>query len=167
MPSGKSTILAIQASLFKRIDPNINVNIYNEELLVASKISEEVFPDLIFATNNPSYLNSYMYLSDIKVYLNNEIEPTTIYGLLPIVQQRIENSDSEAFINNSISHKPFAIGFQNGISIGELVDTLSSLSRNTPDTYGMVKTFTLYIDPPRDSSLTPSPVLPPLPTFIK
>ena len=167
MPSGKSTILAIQSSLFKRIDPNINVNIYNEELLVASKISEEVFPDLLFATNNPSYLNSYMYLSDIKVFLNNEIEPTTIYGLLPIVQQRIENSDSEAFINNSVSHKPFAIGFQNGISIGELIDTLSSLSRNTPDTYGMVKTFTLYIDPPRESQFIP-PVPPPtFPPFVK
>jgi hypothetical protein len=150
MPSGKSTILAIQSSLFKRIDPNINVNIYDEKMLVASKISEETFKKLVFTTNNPGYTNSYVFLSDIKVYLNNEFEPTTIYGLLPIVQQRIENSDSEAFVNNENAHQPFIDGFQNGMTIGQLIDTLSSLSRNTPDTFGIVKTFSLYIDPDKN-----------------
>jgi hypothetical protein len=155
MSGNKSTILAIQAALFKRIDPKINVNIYNEELLVASNISEAIFPQLIFATNNPGYNNSYMYLTDIKVYLGNEIEPTQIYGLLPIVEQRIENSDANAFIENMVSHKPFIDGFQNGISIGTLVDTLAQLSRNTPDTNNIVKHFTLYIDPPRNNNPLP------------
>ena len=93
-----------------------------------------------------------MYLKDIKVYLGNDVEPTEIYGLLPIVQQRIENSDAGAFVNNSISHKPFIDGFQNGITIGTLVDTLAQLSRNTPDTNNIVKNFTLYIDPPKDNT---------------
>ena len=150
MPSSrKSTILAIQASLLKRIDPDINVNIYDETLLVASRISEAVFKELSFVTNNPSFNNSYMYVSDIKVYVNN-VEEVQIYGLLPIVQQRVENSDSLAFTENKTTHKPFLIGFQDGKTVGEVVDTLSSLSRNTPDTYGMMKTFTLYIDPPLD-----------------
>jgi len=155
MSTEKSTILAIQSSLFKRIDPNINVNIYNDSILVASKISEETFKNLVFATNNPSFTNGYMYLSDIKVYLNLQIEPTEIFGLLPIVQQRIENSDSEAYTENQVSNQPFINGFQNGITIGQLIDTLSSLSRNTPDTFGIVKTFTLYIDPANPISRPP------------
>jgi len=142
-----STILSIQSALYKRVDANINTQIIDDTVLIASKISEETFKKLAFITNSPSYRNSYMYLTDIKVYLNNQIEPTEIYGLLPIVQQRMQNSDSEAFIDQNTENYPFINGFQNGITIGQLVDTLSSLSRNTPDTFGLVKTFTLFIDP--------------------
>jgi hypothetical protein len=88
-----------------------------------------------------------MYISDILVYLGNNVEPTEIFGLLPIVQQRFENSDSLAFSEKMDTNTPFLNGFQNGASIGALVDTLSSLSLNTPDTYGIVKRFTLFIDP--------------------
>jgi len=148
MPNGESTILRIQESLFKRIDPAINTSINNDNTIItASNISEKTFPNLVFITNNPGYQNSYMSLIDIDVYLNNQTLPTEIYGLLPIVQQKIQNSDAEAFIDNKQSHSPFKNGFQNGINIGTLIDTLSSLSINTPDTFEIVKKFTLKLDP--------------------
>jgi len=148
MPNGKSTILSIQESIFKRIDPKINVSISEDNTIIkAANITEESFALIELVTNNPGFQNSYMSLVDIDVYLNNELLPTQIYGLLPIVQQRIQNSDAEAFIDNKQSHSPFKNGFQNNITIGQLIDTLSSLSRNTPDTFEIVKKFTLKFDP--------------------
>jgi hypothetical protein len=149
MPNGESTILSIQESLFKRTDPKINLSISADNTLItASNITEESFADIALVTNNPGFQNSYMSLVDIDVYLNNEILPTEIYGLLPIVQQRIQNSDAKAYTLNRQTHKPFENGFQNNITIGELIDTLSSLSSNTPDTFGIVKKFVLKFDPP-------------------
>lgn len=152
MPLGKSTILAIQYALLKRLDPSIGVTISEDQkLLTASDVSEETFQQLLFVTNNPGFQNSYMFLENILVYLGNDIHPTEIYGLLPIVKQKIENSDASAYIDGATTHQPFINGFQNGVNIGTLVDALSALSKNTPDTYGIVKKFTLIIDPHKGS----------------
>jgi len=148
MPNGESTILSIQESLFKRTNPKINVSISEDNTLItASNITEESFANIELVTNNPGFQNSYMSLVDIDVYLNNEILPTEIYGLLPIVQQRIQNSDAEAYTLHIPTHRPFISGFQNNITIGQLIDTLSSLSSNTPDTFGIVKIIVLKFDP--------------------
>ena len=158
MPSGKSTILSIQGSLLKKVNPNIIINVINDEtLLIAANVTEDDFKNLIFVTNNPSFDNSYMYLTNIEVYLDNNLEKTEIYGLLPIVSQRIGQSDCSAYIDAKRTHQPFIDGFQDGISIGQLINELSNLSVNTPDTYGKSKKFTLYIDPKRISSPPPSP----------
>ena len=151
MPSSKSTntILQMQSALLKRIDPKISIKMMDDGItIVASNISEETFPKLEFVTNNPGYINGYLELTGIDVFLKDERYPTSIYGLLPIVHQRIANSDANAFITDHRSHKPFIDGFQEGRTIGEVVDILSNLSRNTPDTFGIIKTFSLYIDPP-------------------
>ena len=148
MPLGKSTILSLQESVFRRLDPNINAEISEDQtMLRVTNVSEEIFPQLIFITNSPEFQNSYMFLDNIKVYLDDNKYHTDIYGLLPILGQVIQNSDANAYTNNQKTHQPFINGFQNGINIGQLIDTLSSLSVNTPDTYGRVKTFTLFIDP--------------------
>ena len=150
MPSGKSTILSIQESLLKKVNPNIIINIINDEtLLVAANVTEDDFKNLIFITNNPSFLNSYMFLSNIEVFLDNNLEHTEIYGLLPIVSQQIGQSDCTAYIDAKRTHQPFINGFQNGITIGQLIDKLANLSVNTPDTNNKTKKFTLYIDPPK------------------
>ena len=147
MPSGKSTILSIQESLLKKVNSNIIINIKNNTLLIAANVSEDDFKNLIFVTNNPSFTNSYMFLTNIEVYLDNNLEQTEIYGLLPIVSQQIGQSDCSAYIDAKRTHQPFINGFQDGITIGQLIDKLSSLSINTPDTNNKVKKFTLYIDP--------------------
>ncbi len=153
MPFGRSTILAIQASLLKKVNPNIIINIVNNDtLLIAADVSEDDFANLIFITNNPSFGNSYMYLSNIEVYLDNNLEHTEIYGLLPIVSQQVAQSDATAYINAARTHQPFIDGFQRGITISQLIDRLSSLSVNTPDTRGKVKRFKLYIDPPKNGT---------------
>ena len=150
MPSGKSTILSIQESLLKKVNSNIIINIINDEtLLVAANVTEDDFKNLIFITNNPSFDNSYMFLSNIAVFLDNNLEQTEIYGLLPIVSQQIGQSDCTAYIDAKRTHQPFINGFQNGITIGQLIDKLANLSVNTPDTNNKTKKFTLYIDPPK------------------
>ena len=147
--SSKSTILAIQEVLFNATDSNIITKISADQTTIyASNITEEIFQYLSIATNNPGYSNGYMYLTDIEVYLDNNLFPTTIYGLFPIVYERIAYSDTLAFIENKNVNQPFINGFQGGVTIGQLVDQLSSLSRSTPDTYGKVKKFVLVFDPP-------------------
>ena len=144
----KSTILQMQRVLFSATDPNIITNISADQTTItASNISEQTFQYLSMATNNPSYTNGYLYLTDIQVYLNNDVFPTMIYGLYPIVYERMSYSDTSAFISGANSNQPFINGFQGGISIGQLVDQLSALSRSTPDTYGKVKKFVLVMDP--------------------
>jgi hypothetical protein len=149
MSNGKSTVLALQSSLYKNTNPAIILSINKEQTAItASNVTEEDFPFLTFITNNPSFGSSYMFLLDIQVYLNNELFPTEIFGLYPIVAEQIAASDTGAFIVGQRSHKPFINGFQGGLTIGGLIDTLSSLSVSTPDTYGQVKKFVLVLDPP-------------------
>ena len=156
MSNGKSTVLALQSSLYKNTNPAIILSINKEQTVItASNISEADFHSLAFITNNPSFGSSYMYLTDIKVYLDNQLFPTQIFGLYPIVAQQIAGSDTAAFIVGQRSHKPFINGFQGGLTIGALIDTLASLSASTPDTYGKTKKFVLVLDPPPVQSTGP------------
>ena len=106
-----NTLLTLQESLFKRINPNIITNI-NGNLIIAENITEEDFPYLIFVTNNPSFSNEQLRLTDINVYLENNVQPTMIYGLLPIVQQRLYYDESKAYSLNQTTYTPFINGFK-------------------------------------------------------
>jgi len=141
-----TTIITIQESLFKRVNPNIITNISNNgHTLIADNISEEDFAQLIFVTNSPSFNGIKMTVFDIKVYLDNNVHPTIIYGLLDIVGQTITSSESIAYSQGKSTYQPFINGFQVN-TIGNLVDELSSLSINTPYTYGKKKIYSLYIE---------------------
>jgi len=150
-------VLVSQSKLFKFINPNIATEIVDKDdnsgkLLIARNVSEADIPNLVFITNSPQY-KTYMSFTDILCFLspNNipQLNSLPIYGLKQNVKARIERSDTEGFISNHTTHKPFAAGFgENGLSIGELIDNLTSLSRDLPDTYGIPKTFTILLDPP-------------------
>jgi len=153
-------VLTAQSKLFKFVNPNIIVEIIDKpdkkgKLLIAKNIHEADIPALEFVTNNPQY-KTYMNFEDIHCFLAPNGIPqlfaTPIYGLASIVKARIERSDTEGFKNNYSTHLPFKNGFKNGISIGELIDNLTSLSRDLPNTYGVIKTFTLILDPPLGNS---------------
>ena len=151
-------LLIAQSKLFKFVNPNISTEIvekYNDKsckLLVARNISEADISKLIFVTNNPQY-KTYMSFTDILCFLapNNipQLNSTCIYGLKENVQARINRSDTAAFVSNRTSHKPFAAGFGNySLTIGQLIDNLTRLSRDLPNTVGIPKTFTIILDPP-------------------
>ena len=144
----KNAINQIQASLFTSVDPSIIVWISEDQsTITASNISEDTFANLKLVTNNPQYPIP-MQIVGIQVYLNNNKYPTNIFGLFDFVFHKAAKSDTDAFVNNQKIHQPFINGWQNGITIGQLVDTLSALSPQVPDTHGIVKTFTLIMDPP-------------------
>ena len=138
-----STLLTLQESEFKRINPNIITNI-TTNLIIAENITEQDFPNLIFVTNNPSFSNEQLSLFDIKVYLENNIQPTIIYGLLPIVEQRLYYEQSIAYSLNKNTYTPFINGLKGG-TIGVTIDKLSNLSLYTPDTNFKTKKFSLFI----------------------
>lgn len=153
MSNGKSTILILQNVLFKNTDPNIITKISKDQTTItASNISEETFANLRIVTNNPMYSNLHFSLIDIQVYLDDNRFPTPIYGLYNIVLAKIGVSDVEAFVSDNKTHQPFINGFKDGITIGQLVDILSSLSNTTPDTVGKIKKYVLVFDPPLESS---------------
>jgi hypothetical protein len=140
----KSSILSLQGILFRKIDSEIKIQINDDYThITASNISEESFKKLVIITNSPTYKNSYFHLDDINVTLDNDNEPTEIFGLFQIVEKRIEISDLDGFINDQKTHTPFNYGFQDGITIGRLIDILSSLSKITPDTTDRKKKFTI------------------------
>lgn len=138
-----STLLTLQESVFKRINPNIITNITGN-LIIVENITEQDFPNLIFVTNNPSFSNEQLSLFDIKVYLENNIQPTIIYGLLPIVEQRLYYEQSIAYALNKSTYTPFINGLKGG-TIGVTIDKLSNLSLYTPDTNFKTKKFSLFI----------------------
>jgi hypothetical protein len=149
-------VLISQSKLFKFINPNISTEIINKvddsgrQFLIARNISEADIPNLLFITNNPKF-KTYMTFTEIQCFLspNNipQLDNIPIYGLNEFVKARLERSDTEGFASNQPTHKPFINGFKNGISIGELIDKLTTLSRDLPDTYGIPKTFTIILDP--------------------
>lgn len=141
-----TTIITIQESLFKTINPAIITNISNNgHTLTADNISEEDFEQLIFVTNSPSFNGTKMSLFDIKVYLDNDVHSTMIYGLLEIVKETITYNESIAYSEGQSTYQPFINEFQIG-TIGNVVNELSSLSVNTPYTYGKKKVYSLYIE---------------------
>ena len=152
----KSTILVLQEVLFKDTDANIITKISKyQTTITASNISEDSFAILTFIANNPIY-NSSLSLIDIQVYLEDDRDSIHIPGLYNIVLAKIGVSDVEAFISDKKSHQPFIDGFQDGRSIGQLVDTLSSLSQTTPDTVGKIKKYVIIMNSSPNSVLMSS-----------
>jgi hypothetical protein len=141
-----TTIITIQESLFKTVNPSIITNITNDgHTLIADNISEEDFEKLTFITNSPSFNGIKMSLFDIKVYLDNNVHSTMIYGLLEIVKQTMTYEESIAYSEGQSTYQPFISGFQIG-TIGNIVNELSTLSVNTPYTFGKKKVYSLYIE---------------------
>lgn len=155
------TIHQYQKSLFKKVNPNINV-IIDEPFLYAENILPEDVKFLEFVTNVPSYINNnYEHLVDINIYIDNI--PYTLYGLLDIIDNTMKRSDTEAFINKNRIYKPFIDGFgkNKNYDIVELIDILSDLAPDLHVTKGKKITFEFVMDETPKGFLT---VLPPTPS---
>lgn len=147
----RSTIIAIQDILFKISDASQNIisSISDDQQTITSlNIYEETFIYIQLVTNNPQYNNYYIGLSNIKVYLDDSLVETEIFGLYEIVAKRIQMSDQKAFLAGQLRHRPFGdgittTGINAGINIGQLIDKLSELCDEIPNTKGKKKKLVL------------------------
>jgi len=126
-----STILEMQKDLFTKVDNNLITDIKNNFMIV-SNINGKNFEKLAFIVNNPKYSERLSFL-DIKVYIENDLYATPIYGLVEIIQAKMEYSEASNYLLQNNICTPFSKGFQNGITITELVCLLASFDENTPD----------------------------------
>lgn len=126
-----STILEMQKDLFNKVDNNLITDI-NRNIMIVNNITPLNFEKLAFIVNNPKYSERLSFL-DIKVYIENDFIATAIHGLAEIVQAKMEYSDASNYLLQNNICTPFSNGFQNGITITELVCLLSSFDENTPD----------------------------------
>jgi hypothetical protein len=106
-------------------------------------------------TNNLQQTESRMFLSSVKVYLDNQIFPTKFIGLKDILIARIDQSEISATLASSTIHTPFSLPFTLDYAttgtIGDVIDRLASMNPELPDTRAMTKTFTLTFDPLREA----------------
>ena len=100
--------------------------------------------------NQPVYNNSYLFLSDVKVYIDNSLYPTPIYGLYEILSKQVAISDvTNGFLQGAKSHTPFApenFSNPNVNSIGDLVDILSTQTPAIANTEGKIKKYMFVFD---------------------
>jgi hypothetical protein len=138
-----SILLGQQDALFKMLGPNVKTTISPDgHTLVASGITETQITQVQFITNNANN-NAKLHFDDIKVYLDNEYEPSTIYGLVSILKSRVSKEDAVSLIKNNTVYQPFLTPFQNNRNVNDLCDALSAMLRGSADTKGRIKTYTL------------------------
>jgi len=138
-----SILLKQQMSLLRVLDPTIKLAFSSDgHKLVASNISETKAIEIRLVTNNASN-NARLHFDDIFVYLDNELEPSPVYGFYQILLQRIEKEDVIAFSDSRPTYQPFIKNFQGDNSVNELCDKLSELALGSPDTFGRVKHYTM------------------------
>lgn len=126
-----STILEMQKDLFNKVDKNLITDI-KRNIMIVNNITSLNFEKLAFIVNNPKY-SERLSFSDIKVYIENDLYSTPIHGLAEIIQAKIEYSEASNYLLQNNICTPFSHGFQNNITITELVCLLASFDENTPD----------------------------------
>ena len=137
-----STILISIPTFGIRVDPP-TITIVGNQVFV-SNVSEFALQLMQFPTNNPSFNNPPILLKEIQVFLNHDLVPTPIFGLHEFLNETYTLSDTAAYTAGEAIHNPFHYGcFKQNTSVGDLCDTLSSLSKTTPSTSFTPKTYTL------------------------
>jgi len=143
-PNYTSVLLRQQESLFRILDTSIKIDISADgHTLIARNITEADMINLTMVTNSSSY-NERIEFKGVEIFLNNQLNPSPVYGFYSICLQSLEIQDVEAFAAGKKTYQPFLNGFQNAMTVNQLCDHLSALSVGSPDTYGSVKTYTVY-----------------------
>jgi len=143
-PNYTSVLLRQQESLFRILDTEIKIDTSADgHTLIARNVTETDLINVVMVTNSPSF-NERIEFKGIEVFLNNQLNASPVYGFYPICLQALEIQDVQAYQAAKKTFQPFLNGFQSGSTINELCDNLSALSVGSPDTYGSVKTYTLY-----------------------
>jgi hypothetical protein len=122
-----SSTLEKQQRLFSTLDRNIIVENINGTI-VASNITSANFANIKIVINNPMFADASIYLNDVHVFINNNLKPTYVPGLLQILQSRIRDSDTDGYLATSTAstHQPFLNGF--------VLNNAGTASLTTPQT---------------------------------
>jgi hypothetical protein len=144
-------VLKSQQALITNIDNTISTKIIDTDdggkRLVIFNVSESSIQNLLFLTNTDQN-NNYLYLEKFNVTIQQDLQPLEFPGLSEIMIKIYEKSDANAFLNGSKTQKPFASSsFNNGQTINQVVDTISSLLPYVTSTYGKVKTYSMVLNP--------------------
>jgi hypothetical protein len=150
--SNTSTILLQQQShildLNNTASANIETEINNLKLNVYN-FSIGDFQNLKLITNVPQNHNFYLILNKIEVFINNNLAPTPVYGLLDLLKAQINQKNLDNYKSDNKSFKPFKDdNFKDDTTITELFTKLMNLSPDCPayssnDTYKLNLQFTL------------------------
>ena len=140
-----STIKMVQS-----VDPNIQYQIITPpdgsmHLILNGIIGAEL-PNLFFLTNTDNN-NNYLYLENFEVYINGNLLPLNIQGLVENMKNVWYNSDINAFLINSKTQYPFNNPFNNGLSIDQYIDQYTSNIPWSTKTTRQLKTYKITLNP--------------------
>ena len=136
-------ILQIQKSLFASQNPQIITNIEGN-ILIASNINEIDIINVTLVANGPQY-NTIMTFVDCSVYLNKDFIASPVAGLDDILSLQITVQNSEAYKRGDRTYKAWDKGFRCG-PFNKLVDDLTGLTKISPDSKGIPRTYTLVFE---------------------
>lgn len=144
----------LTTNLIKKVNTNIHVRpVKNSKALVFSNISEDDLANLNFWTNSDNN-NNHGRVIGFSVSIPGIISPLpiTIPGLSQTMIKKFNDSDSQAYMNYEKTHKPYHFPFtqnlvNNSLSVGEYIDTQTSLNPSLTQTSGVQKTYSLAFTP--------------------
>jgi hypothetical protein len=139
--------------LIKKVDPTIKCSISEDgHILTVETISEKVF-HLFPVITNETHANAILHLEGVKVYIGEERVETEVSGLLQILKHKISIENGVAFEEKKKVFRPFS-EWTDDSSIGHIIDRLTSLDPDTPNTEGIHKVITLVFH-----NLRPIPIM--------
>jgi len=117
----------------------------NGDSMIVDNVTEDNLSNFPLITNFPEN-NFTLKFIKLQVFLENHFEPSYVFGINPILQQKIILENSKAFADNKKTYKPF-LNFSSKIkNVNYLIDELSGLCDISPDTRNKVKTYRLYFE---------------------
>lgn len=148
--SYRSTILTLQESLFRELDPNIITTMSEDgHTLFVNNLTVDNVKNCVFIANNPAF-DVQITLENVQLYLDNFLQPTPIQGLYEIMKLRAQRDDGMAYLEGKNTYQPYFRDFQGG-PVEILTDRLSELSRGAPDTAGRLKKYSFTFHNAGDS----------------
>ena len=154
--TSRDWVAASTKQLVLSIDPTVSVEFQyypnGGMKIFLSNISESTIGKLSFLTNT-DFNNNYLYLEDLKVFINSHYSSLDIPGLFEISNSLYKQSDITAFLAGNKVKQPFApsniqdTSLPPGSTFNDLVDSLSGLIPYVEHTINRVKTYQIVLNP--------------------
>jgi hypothetical protein len=143
-------------NLITNLAQKVNTNIVIKQMpngsgsLMLSNVGENDLDSLTFLTNTDAN-NNFGRVTGMGVSIagqNGTAIPVKIYGFSSAIVKAYNDADSQAFLNNSKTFKPFVDPFTNPVtwapmSVSEYVDQQTASNPSLPKTTGVPKTYSV------------------------